>query len=149
MFDYRTPQYIIRDPQLFKQIATKDFDNFVDHTSVHASGDDLWGNGLMFLKGEKWRSKRAALTPVFTPSKIRQMFELASDYLDDVIHHFLKRVENGEQINVEMKDFFSRYTNDVFATCAFGLKVNSFAEPNNEFFKNGIYLFISYFCITS
>lgn len=115
MFDYRTPQYIIRDPQLFKQIATKDFDNFVDHSSVHGSGDDLWGNGLMFLKGEKWRSKRATLSPVFTPSKIRQMFDLATEYLDDVVHHFSKRVENGEQINLEIKDFFSRYTNDVIA----------------------------------
>lgn len=26
----------------------------------------------------------------------------------------------------------------MFATCAYGLKVNSFAEPNNQFYMNGI-----------
>lgn len=36
-----------------------------------------------------------------------------------------------------MKDFFSRYANDVIATCAFGIKINSFAEPENQFFLDG------------
>jgi len=45
--------------------------------------------------------------------------------------------ENGEKIDLEMKEFFSRYTNDVIATCAFGIKVNSFAEPKNDFYTNG------------
>lgn len=65
---------------------------------------------------------------------MRQMFELVAECADEMVNHFLKRAENGEQINVEMKDFFSRYANDVIATCAFGIKINSFAEPENHFF---------------
>lgn len=103
--------------------------------------DKLWGNSLIYLKGEKWRQIRPTLSPLFTGSKMRQMFELVTDCTDDIIKHFLKRIENGQRINVEMKDFYSRYTNDIFATCSFGLKINSFADPDNEFFVNGIKFF--------
>lgn len=33
-----------------------------------------------------------------------------------------------------MKDLFTRYANDVIASAAFGLKVDSLREPNNEFY---------------
>lgn len=80
---------------------------------------------------------RATLSPAFTGSKMRQMFELVAECADDVVKHFLQKAENGEKINVEMKDFFTRYTNDVIATCAFGLKINSFADPDNDFYRSG------------
>lgn len=32
---------------------------------------------------------------------------------------------------------WKRYTNDVIATAAFGIQVNSFKDPNNEFFTLG------------
>lgn len=40
-------------------------------------------------------------------------------------------------IEVEMKDAFSRYTNDVIASTAFGLDVNSLDNRDNEFYKMG------------
>lgn len=57
MFDFRAPLYVIRDPELFKQITIKDFDHFEDHRGFFdASSDNLWGNALIFMKGEKWRN---------------------------------------------------------------------------------------------
>jgi cytochrome P450 family 9 len=38
---------------------------------------------------------------------------------------------------MEMKDLFTRYTNDVIATAAFGVGVNSLMEPSNEFYLTG------------
>lgn len=137
-FNFKIPQYIIRDPELIKQISVKDFDHFQDHRGfTDAKADKFWGNTLFFLKGEKWRQMRATLSPAFTGSKMRQMFELVAECVDEVVNHFLKRIENGEKVSVEMKDFFSRYTNDVIASCAFGLKINSFVDKDNDFFING------------
>lgn len=65
------------------------------------------------------------------------MFELVTECADDVVKHFLKKVENGEKINIELKEFFARYTNDIIASCAFGLKINSFDDPENEFYTSG------------
>lgn len=40
-------------------------------------------------------------------------------------------------MEVELKDLFTRYSTDVIATCAFGVKVDSYKEKDNEFFTNG------------
>lgn len=125
----------MRDPEAFKQIAIKDFDHFDDH--VPFLDDPLWKNSLVFMKGEKWRQMRSTLSPAFTGSKMRQMFGLITECADDVVKHFLKLAGSGQRINVEMKDFFRRYTNDVIGTCAFGLKINSFEEPENDFYIVG------------
>lgn len=89
------------------------------------------------MKGQKWRQMRATLSPAFTGSKMRQMFELVSECSIDVINYLKQQQESGGSLNFEMKDLFTRYTNDVITSCAFGLKVDSLAEPNNEFYLSG------------
>lgn len=137
-FDFSVRQYIIRDPEAFKRIAIKDFDHFEDHRVIIDSNvDELFGNSLISMQGEKWRQMRATLSPAFTGSKMRQMFELISECADEIVKHFNAKSKRGEKINIEMKDFFAKYTNDVIATCAFGVKVNSFENPTNEFYLEG------------
>ena len=80
---------------------------------------------------------RATLSPAFTGSKMRQMFDLIRQCATDMSKHFKKESESGQPLNYEMKDLFSKYTNDIIATAAFGIEVNSFKEPNNEFLVNG------------
>jgi cytochrome P450 family 9 len=38
---------------------------------------------------------------------------------------------------IEWKDFYTRYTNDVIATAAFGISVDSLKQPTNEFYMMG------------
>ncbi|XP_031640704.1 probable cytochrome P450 9f2 [Contarinia nasturtii] len=138
VLDSTIRQYAVRDPEVYKKIAIKDFDHFEDHRAIfNENMDELFGNSLISMHGEKWRQMRATLSPAFTGSKMRQMFELVSECADEIVKYFQKKSANGEKINIEMKDFFSRYTNDVIATCAFGIKVNSYADPNNDFYANG------------
>lgn len=138
VFNFRTPQYLVRDPDIIKQMAVKDFDHFEERFKfIDGKSDKLWGNSLFLMDGERWRLMRATLSPAFTGSKMRQMFALVADCADNVVEHLMKKATNGEKINIEMKDFFTRYTNDVIASCAFGLKVDSVAEPENEFYMSG------------
>lgn len=137
-FDFSVRQYIIRDPDVYKRFTVKDFEYFEDHrTFVNEDVEVLLGNSLFSMHGEKWRQMRATLSPAFTGSKMRKMFMLVSEYANDVVTYFQKQSTNGEKINLEMKEFFSRYANDVIASCAFGIKVNSFVDPSNEFYSNG------------
>jgi len=43
----------------------------------------------------------------------------------------------GNILAVEMKDLFTRFTNDVIATSAFGIKCDSLSNPKNEFYEKG------------
>lgn len=130
--EYDKPVYIFRDPELIKKIGVKDFEYFEDHRILNDE-NPLIANSLISLKGEKWRNMRGTLTPTFTGSKMRQMFELISEYTDDMVK-FLSIKSKSVNLDFEMSEFFARYSNDVIATCAFGLRINSFADPNNEFY---------------
>jgi cytochrome P450 family 9 len=40
-------------------------------------------------------------------------------------------------LSLELKELFTKYTNDVIATAAFGIQCNTLENPNNEFYKMG------------
>lgn len=80
---------------------------------------------------------RATLSPAFTGSKMRQMFELISECGEDMSKILLNQAKVAGRIDYEMKDLFTKYTNDVISSAAFGCKTNSFENPNNEFYLSG------------
>lgn len=136
MYQMLTPTLVMRDVDLIKQITVKDFDHFLDHRSFVPEGaDELWSRNLFALKGEQWRDMRITLSPSFTSSKMKLMFNLISDCAENFVEHFAARGE--KVVTVEMKDTFSRYANDVIATCAFGVKCDSLKERENDFFMMG------------
>ncbi|XP_017776438.1 PREDICTED: cytochrome P450 9e2-like isoform X2 [Nicrophorus vespilloides] len=85
--------------------------------------------------GDKWRDMRATLSPAFTGSKMRAMFALMSECAQEVSKYFENHPE--EKKSIELKDFFTRYTNDIIATCAFGVQCNSIKQRKNEFYIMG------------
>lgn len=136
LFDQRVPTFLIRDPDLLKQITIKDFDHFINHRTVFTDKDGgLFGNALSNMHDEKWKSMRSTLSPVFTGSKMRQMFVLINEVADESIK-FLKK-DNAKEIDFNIKDYFTRFTNDVIASAVFGIKVNSFQDENNDFYVTG------------
>ncbi|XP_070152267.1 cytochrome P450 9e2-like [Polyergus mexicanus] len=136
MFDMTTPIVVIRDPDLIKSIALKNFDMFPDHrTFIEEHQDPLFGKNLFSLKGERWRQVRPLLSPAFTSSKMKSMFKLMSSCAIE-FSNYLAQMPTEKKM-MEMKDAFTRYTNDVIATCAFGISVDSMRNPNNEFYVYG------------
>ncbi|XP_012230654.1 cytochrome P450 9e2-like [Linepithema humile] len=136
-YEFTTPTYIIRDPDLINMIAIKNFDSFCDRRNVvNEDIEPMAGRNLLGMRGDHWREMRKLLSPSFTSSKMKMMFELmchcAKNFID-----FLT-IESGKTGKTyDMLDILSRYANDVVATCAFGINVDSFKYPNNDFFLLG------------
>ena len=138
MFSFGRKHIMLRDPETIRQLTIKDFDYFPDHDFlVNEKTDQLFANSLIMMHGDKWRDMRATLSPAFTGSKMRKMFELIRDCASDLCQTFLKQAAAGEKLDWEMKDLFSRYSNDVIATCAYGIKVNSLEDRENDFLVTG------------
>lgn len=68
---------------------------------------------------------------------MRQMFELVSECGEEMAETLRNNAKTTGKIDCEMKDLFSKYTNDVISSTAFGYKINSFEDPNNEFYESG------------
>ncbi|KAJ8973688.1 hypothetical protein NQ317_013393 [Molorchus minor] len=138
IYQYFLPTLVVKDPDLIKQVTVKDFDHFTNHnTLIPEEADPLWAKNLFFFKGycEKWRDMRAILSPSFTSSKMKAMFLLMAECAENFVQHFLKK--NEAVVSIEMKDVASRFANDVIATSAFGINVDSLENPENKFFLTG------------
>ncbi|XP_026672903.1 uncharacterized protein LOC108629176 [Ceratina calcarata] len=135
-YNRMTPMLMIRDPDLIKSIAVTNFDYFRNHRNFGGKYiDSLLANNLLLLRDDRWKEVRALITPAFTSSKMRSMFKLMSETAENVAEYLSNLT--AEQRVVEMKDIFTRYTNDVFATCAFGISVDSLKDRENRFYTLG------------
>jgi cytochrome P450 family 9 len=54
-----------------------------------------------------------------------------------MVTHSFFLCSDGNILAVEMKDLFTRYTNDVIATAAFGIECDSLRKTKNEFYEMG------------
>ncbi|XP_077285507.1 uncharacterized protein LOC143910784 [Arctopsyche grandis] len=140
LFDSWRPFVMIRDLELLKQVGIKEFDTFHDHRNF-ASGnaDDLFSSNLFVMEGDRWKEMRAALSPAFTSSKMRNMFVFIEECARDIVDYYINHEEIKEKgiVEIDVKDSITRYTNDVIATSAFGIQVNSIRDRDNDFYRLG------------
>lgn len=139
LFELTQPVFVIRDPELVRQITVQQFDHFVNHQGDVI--DPILGRTLFFLKNQKWKDMRAVLSPAFTGNKMRSMFELIQEYTAVFMQYISDEMRPTADIMssgvYELKDTFTRYTTDVIATCAFGLNMNSMLNRDNTFYHTG------------
>ena len=103
---------------------------------------------------------RSTLSPMFTGSKMRMMFNYVACIGNQTASTMKDKITAGGENVFEFKDLASKFTVDVIASCAFGIEVNSFKDPDNDFQKiaravtnvanlRTILKFIGYFTIPS
>ncbi|KAH8371393.1 hypothetical protein KR093_007180 [Drosophila rubida] len=139
-YNIREPFFVLHDVELIKKVGIQDFDYFTNHRDMIAEfSESLFSKCLISLKGDKWREMRNTLTPAFTGSKLKAMFELINECSLEGVRYIESELRNSNSLDIEleMKDYFERFANDVIASAAFGIKVNSFVDKTNQFYKAG------------
>lgn len=131
------PEYLIRDPDLVKQITVTDFSCFVDRISgIHPVTEPLLGNALTNQTTNDWRRIRNVLTPLFSGQKFKQIVIPSLDENKRELVEFLckemKKSENN-QLTVDMMDLSTRSAVDAFCLTAFGLKTNSLRSDGDDY----------------
>ncbi|KAK7788924.1 hypothetical protein R5R35_014076 [Gryllus longicercus] len=128
---------------MLRNILVKDFDHFVDRFhAIPTDAESFFGKNLMSLKGLQWHGVRTALSPAFTASKMKNMFVLMTEIADQLVeflHHSCRNRKEtiGGIFSLEMKDLWTKFAADVIGTTAYGVKINSLKDPNNEFLACG------------
>lgn len=125
---------LIRDPELVKTVLVKDFNSFHDNDlEVNSEVDIVFGRNPFVLRGEKWKIIRSLLTPAFTTGKIKPCFPLIAE----VCKELKECIEKAGNPEFEAKEICTRYTTDVVATCAYGIRGNALQNPKCEFREMG------------
>ncbi|XP_049854948.1 cytochrome P450 9e2-like isoform X1 [Schistocerca gregaria] len=141
VFYFREPVFMINDPEIIRAVTVKDFDHFTDHLpfGVTDRANPLFKRMLFCLTGKEWQTMRSTLSPAYTTMKMKNMFVLMSETGLQVVDYLMKVTNEDDDgsVTLEMKDFYARVTNDVIASTAFGFRVDSISNPDNEFYRMG------------
>jgi cytochrome P450 family 6 len=124
-------QLAITDPELVKDVLTRNFDHFHERfMHINEKDDPLMAN-LFALGGQEWKNIRVKLTPTFTSGKMKMMFPLVSSSADRMINYLKPFAEKNEPL--ELKEVFSSFTIEVIASVAFGLEIECLGKSENKF----------------
>ncbi|KAH8413839.1 hypothetical protein KR222_009129, partial [Zaprionus bogoriensis] len=134
------PGLLIRDLELIKTVMIKKFSYFVNRAlQTDPHGDPLGYNNLFFVRSPSWKSLRNKISPVFTSGKIKQMYPLMVEVSLENLEANVAKQPQGAVIKI--KDTCARFTTDLIATIAFGIKANSLQNTKSEFFMYNMAIF--------
>lgn len=81
---------------------------------------------------------RSVLSPLLTGSKMRSMLALMGDTIEEFIGGVKEEIVAAapkKSVEFELMDLYTCSTNDAIASCAFGLKMNSFKKKIMNFMQ--------------
>ncbi|XP_060837497.1 probable cytochrome P450 6a13 [Rhopalosiphum padi] len=133
LYQMRTPYLMIRDPELINNVLIKDFAHFTDHGFKMDPSVNFLASSLFFTNGQKWKIMRQKMSPGFTSGKLKLMHSQVKKCSKDMIDYIDAKSKTTDQFDVH--DIMNKYATDVIGTCAFGLKLNSMIDEDNEFRK--------------
>ncbi|CAD0206531.1 unnamed protein product [Chrysodeixis includens] len=127
------PALIVQDPELIKLVTTKDFYHFSGREITNHVHKEMFTRSLLFYYGDKWKALRQNLSPIFSSSKMKNMFPLitkCSFVLEDMLD---REIEKSSVLDV--RTILARYTMDCICSCAFGVETQTMEKTENNVFK--------------
>lgn len=151
------PAILAISPEMIKEILVKEFNSFHDRGMYYNKKTDPLSANLvrklvkvteviysffyfqLTLNGDEWKNTRIKITPAFSTSKMRMMFETI-DKITDTLTNVL-RLDNESNYEVNITQRLAEYSTDVIGNVAFGLECNCLEDPNSEVRKYGKKIF--------
>jgi cytochrome P450 family 6 len=130
-FMMTSPHLFVRDPDLVTHILIRDFSSFQDRGfQIDTKLNPLLEN-IFFLEGERWKSLRNKLSPVFTSGKLKNMHSLLVQCGELLLEVVKTNTENKEPVDI--REIMAKFGTDVIGSCAFGIQTNALTDPDSEF----------------
>ncbi|XP_048478586.1 cytochrome P450 6B5-like [Plutella xylostella] len=131
------PVLIVQDPALLRLITTEYFYHFSARELADFTHHEVLTRSLFFTAGDAWRVLRQNMTPLFTSSKMRNMFPL----VQRCTYVFEKMLDEeiAKSPLQEVGSLAYRFTMDSICACAFGVESNVMGDnpEKNPFTKIG------------
>lgn len=121
IFRMRTPELLVMDLDIIKQIMIKDFDMFMERGV--AFSEKKLGANLLHATADTWKVLRSRFSPLFSSGKLKNMTYLMTELGDKLVDYVetITRVQTEQQVYEVAKKF----TQSAIAACAFGIDIES------------------------
>lgn len=127
------PAILLRDATLCRDVLTKDFQNFHDRGVYVDEKNDPFSGNLFSSEGQSWKSLRTKLTPSFTSGKLKAMYPTIMETANKLKNSLIEQIPQGKSEVIDIKSLMDSYAIDIIASVIFGIEIDSFKNPKNEF----------------
>uniref|UniRef100_A0AC35UGJ3 Cytochrome P450 n=1 Tax=Rhabditophanes sp. KR3021 TaxID=114890 RepID=A0AC35UGJ3_9BILA len=129
-----------KDIDMIKEVFVKQFDKFVDRSSIKFTAGFPLGKSLLQVgqnphNGVEWKRLRATISPTFTNAKLKEMFPIVVERCKAFTKAINKRIETNKLLKITEE--FHAVTMDVIGRVAFATPTNCIDNRNEPFYTNG------------
>ncbi|KAJ2943997.1 hypothetical protein O0L34_g8322 [Tuta absoluta] len=118
---FMTPTLYVLDPQNMHHVLQAEFQSF-SHRGVEFSRSDLLADNILFMNGVRWKLMRQGMSPLFTTSKLKDMFYIidksAKDFLDLIR-------KDPSKLKHDVFDTLSTFCGAAIGAAVFGIQTES------------------------
>lgn len=142
LFRAATPELVIRDPDIVKQVLISDFHSFY-RRGFHPYRYEIEPTmrNVFIVEGDLWKMLRQKITPAFSSRKLKAAFPLVINRAEKLQERTLSLLKTKPGEPIDARDLMARYTIDFIGSVGFGLDADSLNDENNEFRKLGYDIF--------
>ncbi|KAG0432533.1 hypothetical protein HPB47_020763, partial [Ixodes persulcatus] len=149
VFEDGRPALYVADPDLLKLVLVADYGDS-ERKSGFSCDDALFDNMVAIAPFEKWRRIRAAITPLFTASKLRKMHGLVQDLVVVSTEALINAAREGA--DVDPTRLYIPTALNILSRCTFGKEIDCGDDARNDIISSSIralYVPISFSLIVS
>ena len=135
-WQFGNPTIMVTDLDLIKKVQVTDFDHFTDFGLFSAEYLEVMGlqMGIVDSQGEEWRTLKKLVAPAFSAPRIKKALGEMNRIGKEMVNH-LKPQEKEK--NFDLRENLRKFSMTCIAAVVFGIDVNCFEDPNNEFMVKG------------
>nr|UOU03271.1 cytochrome P450 3045C3/4 [Brachionus rubens] len=131
-FEGHLPVIVTSDLDFIQEVFVKQSTNFSARKKGNLTRKDDDPNSDLFLSTKtRWKRMRMIMNPTFSQSKLRELGPVLLTCVDRLIE--VLNQESQKELN--MSQYFKRFTMDSIWSCAFGVDINMQFEKENEYFN--------------
>ncbi|XP_017132266.1 probable cytochrome P450 28a5 [Drosophila elegans] len=158
IFGSRAPQLLVVNPELARRVFVSNFKNFHDNElakNIDEKTDYIFANNPFSLTGEKWKSRRADVTPGLTMGRIKTVYPVTNKVCQSLSEWVEKQIRLGSTDGINAKHMSLCFTSEMVTDCVLGLSAESFSEKPTPIMShikdlfNQPWTFVLFFVLTS
>ncbi|KAH8265555.1 hypothetical protein KR038_010484 [Drosophila bunnanda] len=158
IFGGRSPQLLVISPELARRVFVSDFKSFHDNEiskSIDEKTDFIFANNPFSLTGEKWKNRRADVTPGLTMGRIKTVYPVTNKVCQNLSEWVEKQIRLGAPEGINAKHMSLCFTTETVTDCVLGLSAQSFSDKPSPIMKyindlfNQPWTFMIFFILTS
>ena len=134
MYYMQRPAVIVRDPELVKSVLITNFTSFHNNMmQLNEKTDPVFARNPFFASDlEGWKISRNRTVNHLAGRKLNRLFVILQEVSTKMIAYTDRKIkENDGTYEIEMKDYFVKYTGEFVANAAFAIEGQSYDDDPN------------------